>query len=252
MSTIFSVKAVIDTVQKQNVNNTEISSNQMMSKDEVILSFNDSVIRKSDLKLLVGPHWLNDRIISFYFEYLYDKEFDQTDKLIFISPEVSQFLKMARKEELGIFLEPLQLECKDLIILAVNNSSDPTKAGGSHWSLLMFSKQAQEFFHYDSSSGYNKEAAQQLASRTHSYLLNKVDEKFPFKMKEVTVIQQSNGYDCGVHLLCNAQHATRHLLIYGNDEGLKTLDGEVVKNKRSELKELILNLSGLIEEPEGR
>ena len=67
------------------------------------------------------------------------------------------------------------------------------------------------------------------------YLLSKLGDNFSFRIKEVPVIQQSNGYDCGVHLLCNAQHATRHLLIYGSDEGLQTVNDEVVKKKRSEI-----------------
>ena len=222
------------------------------SKDATIISFGDSIVRKSDLNLLSGPHWLNDRIISFYFEYLYEKEFESSTKLVFISPEVSQFLKMAQKEELGIFLEPLNLDEKDLIILAVNNSNDPERPGGSHWSLLMYSRQAHEFFHFDSSSGMNNDSARQLASKTHSYLMTKtnVEERFPLRIKEVPVVQQSNGYDCGVHLLCNAQYATRHLLIYGSDDGLDKLNEHTVKCKRSDLKRLILDLSGIEEEGE--
>ena len=213
--------------------------------DKVILSFSDSVIRKSDLKLLEGPHWLNDRIISFYFEYLYEREFDSSSKLVFISPEVCQFLKMADKAEIGIFLEPLQLDQKDLIVLAVNNSTDPDRPGGSHWSLLMFSKQAKEFFHFDSSSGMNKEPARQLASRAHQFLLSKTEDRFQIRVKEVQVTQQTNGYDCGVHLLCNAQHAVRHLLIYGSDEGLEPVDMQKVKTKRAELRELVVSLSDI-------
>ena len=216
--------------------------------DKVILSFSDSLIRRSDLKLLEGPHWLNDRIISFYFEYLYEREFDSSSKLVFISPEVCQFLKMADKAEIGIFLEPLQLDEKDLIILAVNNSLDPDRPGGSHWSLLMFSKQAKEFFHFDSSSGMNKESARLLASRTHQFLMSKTEDKFPIRLKEVQVTQQSNGYDCGVHLLCNAQHATRHLLIYGSDQGLEPMEMQKVKTKRAELRDLIVNLGNFVEE----
>ena len=205
------------------------------------------------MKLLEGPHWLNDRIISFYFEYLYEKEFDSSSKLVFISPEVCQFLKMATsKAELGIFLEPLQLEEKDLIVLAVNNSTDPDRPGGSHWSLLMFSKQAREFFHFDSSSGMNKESARQSASKTHQYLMSKTEDKFPIRLKDVQVVQQSNGYDCGVHLLCNAQHATRHFLIYGSDEGLEPLQVEKVKTKRNELRELIVHMGDFVEENEHR
>lgn len=217
-----------------------------MGKDQVILSFSDSLIRQSDLKLLEGPHWLNDRVISFYFEYLYEKEFESSSKLVFVSPEVCQFLKMAVKEELGIFLEPLNLETKDLIVMAVNNSNDPERPGGSHWSLLMFSRQAREFYHFDSSSGMNNDSARQLSHKTHSYLTSKMhlEDRFPMRIKEVQVLQQSNGYDCGIHVLCNAQYATRHMLIYGSDDGLDKLDVQTVKNKRLQLKNLILDLAG--------
>jgi sentrin-specific protease 8 len=34
------------------------------------LNFHDSCLKLSDVDLLKGPHWLNDQIISFYFEYL--------------------------------------------------------------------------------------------------------------------------------------------------------------------------------------
>ncbi|XP_073141101.1 NEDD8-specific protease 1 isoform X2 [Henckelia pumila] len=40
------------------------------SLDEKILSYNDVVLRRSDLDVLSGPYFLNDRIIEFYFSYL--------------------------------------------------------------------------------------------------------------------------------------------------------------------------------------
>ncbi|KAL7201891.1 hypothetical protein ACSBR1_033562 [Camellia fascicularis] len=39
--------------------------------DEKILSYNDVVLRRSDLDILSGPYFLNDRIIEFYFSYLH-------------------------------------------------------------------------------------------------------------------------------------------------------------------------------------
>ena len=36
--------------------------------EEVILSFHDSLLRRSDVELLRGRGWLNDRLIGFYFE----------------------------------------------------------------------------------------------------------------------------------------------------------------------------------------
>ena len=144
-----------------------MSKNQ---KDKVVLSYGDSIIRESDMKLLNGPHWLNDRIITFYFEYLYEQEFQGCSKIAFISPEVSQFLKMAGRNEVEIFLEPLNLIEKELIVMAVNNSQDPDRPGGSHWSLLMYSCQAKQFFHFDSSGRMNSDSAQQLSNRIHAYL----------------------------------------------------------------------------------
>jgi hypothetical protein len=38
----------------------------MSAKNDIVLSYNDSIIYKSDLKLLDKNQWLNDRIIGFW------------------------------------------------------------------------------------------------------------------------------------------------------------------------------------------
>ena len=43
------------------------------------------------------------------------------------------------------------------------------------------------------------------------------------------VLQQSNGYDCGVHVIANAKHSTRHIMLYGSPEGLPTLPDKEIK-----------------------
>ena len=210
--------------------------------DKVVVSLGDALLRQSDLRLLEGPHWLNDAVIGFYFEYLHQHKFDSSSKICFVSPEVSQFLKLARPEEISIFLEPLNLEEKEIILLAVNNAQDPTSPGGSHWSLLIFSRQALEFFHLDSSNNMNEMDAQLLAKKLHDFLMKKID-RFKFEFSPVDVIKQTNGYDCGIHLLSHAEHATRHYLMYGNANGLDPLEGNAVKNKRKEIREIILSFS---------
>lgn len=37
-------------------------------KDSSVLSYHDSLLKESDVSLLDGPRWLNDKIIGFYFE----------------------------------------------------------------------------------------------------------------------------------------------------------------------------------------
>ena len=36
--------------------------------DAVVLSYHDSLLKESDVSLLTGPRWLNDRVIGFYLE----------------------------------------------------------------------------------------------------------------------------------------------------------------------------------------
>ena len=215
----------------------------MNQDDPVVASMGDALVRESDVTLLSGPFWLNDRVIGFVFEYLHLHKFDGSSKICFISPEVGQFLKLASEKEVPVFFEPLNLEEKETILMAVNNADDPDSPGGSHWSLLVFTRQAREFFHLDSSSGMNDSPARQLARKLHAYLNTKVD-KFSFRFTDVDVLRQSNGYDCGIHVLCHAEQATRHFIVYGNALGLDPLEPETVKGKRAELMGLIDKFAG--------
>jgi Ulp1 family protease len=54
----------------------------------------------------------------------------------------------------------------------------------------------------------NEGDARLLARKVFDFLSQK-SEKFKFVFSDVPVLSQNNGYDCGVHVLCNAEHATR-------------------------------------------
>jgi len=212
--------------------------------DNVVSSIGDAVVRESDVKLLDGPHWLSDRIIGFYFEYLHQQIHEGSEKICFISPEVSQFLKLVGTEDLNCFVEPLQLMKKELIVLAVNNANDPSAPGGSHWSLLIYTLQAEHFYHFDSSSGMNTDDARALSKKIYTYLKCSKSESsksntLPFT-EMIDVLQQSNGYDCGIHVLANARNSSRHLTLYGTPAGLPKLQEKEVKEMRMDVKRTIL------------
>ena len=80
--------------------------------------------------------WLNDNLIGFYFEYLQHTLFHTQGKLLFIGPEVSQFLKLVARDEVTSVLEPATWERAELVLLAVNSLNRRDVAGGAHWSLL--------------------------------------------------------------------------------------------------------------------
>jgi len=215
-------------------------------RDHVICSLGNAVVRESDLHLLGGPYWLSDRIIGFYFEYLHKVILEDSHRFCFISPEVSQFLKLVNNEELNCFVEPLQLKTKDVILLAVNNAADPSKPGGSHWSLLVYTSQANHFYHFDSSSGMNEGDARILSKKISQHLGNSNNQKGSEAIRFTEapeIVQQSNGYDCGVHVLKNAEHFSRHLMLYGTPEGLPHLQEEEIIEMRSIIRTHILGMS---------
>ncbi|CAL8243932.1 unnamed protein product [Lota lota] len=170
--------------------------------DPVVLSYQDSLLRRSDVTLLEGPHWLNDQVIGFAFEYFAADRFKSLGETIaFISPEVTQFIKCAScPEELAVFLEPLDLASRRLVFLAVNDNSNQT-AGGSHWSLLVYHHAAAHFAHYDSQNGGNSIHARRIAGKLEPFFgtggkVRFVEEPCP---------SQQNSYDCGMYVICNAE-----------------------------------------------
>lgn len=217
---------------------------EKVNTDNAISTIGDAVVRESDLLILQGPNWLSDRIIGYYFEHLYRDAFEESQKVCFISPEVSQFLKLVGNQEVSCFVEPLDLASKEIITVAVNNATDPSQPGGTHWSLLVYSSQANTFYHLDSSSGMNNSDARMLSKKIYHYLKScdksgKVTDPLSF-LEVPGILQQSNGYDCGIHLLANAKHAVKTLMIHGFTKGIAGLSEKDVNGMRNEIKQIIM------------
>ena len=205
--------------------------------DSVILSYGDTLLRQSDLNIIQTDQWLNDQIIGFFFEFC------QTDKFsgsgcIFPGPEVAQCIKLIAADQLSVSLEPLDLSSHTAVFLPVNNNRDPCSPGGSHWSLLILDNRDNVFYHFDSSRGGNSSQAKALAGKLSQY------RGIELNIKEVEVTQQKNGFDCGIHLLINAERVASNIKNYASLGDIKTLQ-DPVTNKRSELIELIHELKKL-------
>lgn len=201
--------------------------------NEIVLSYQDCLLRNSDVDLLKGQHWLNDVIIGFYLEYL-DNHLNIPNKneILYISPELTQLLKMTDPSQYDIFLEPIEAAIKKFIFFPLNNMNKKDVAGGSHWSLLVYSKPEETYFHFDSCQGTNGSIASIFTNNLMLYFHCKNDKKFI----EVDCPQQNNGYDCGLYVLCFTDVISRHALENGKirDCKLNTVNFHV-KSKRREL-----------------
>lgn len=205
-------------------------------KNDIVLSFHDYLLRTSDVALLQRTDWLNDIIIGFYFEYL-NQQYKKDNRLLFIGPEVAQLLKMQNPSQYNIFLDPIEATNYDFIFFPLNDC-DSNEAGGSHWSLLIYSHVEKMCYHFDSSSGINSSSAKKLARKVTKYFLEKQE-----RCIEMDCPQQNNNYDCGLYVLCLAdvisKHALRNSKISDCDCSIVT---EMVQRKRTDLLKLIYDL----------
>ncbi|VEN33857.1 unnamed protein product, partial [Callosobruchus maculatus] len=162
----------------------------MSNTDAIVLSYNECLLRESDVELLKGPYWLNDSIISFYFEYLQSDLFSDSPQLLFVAPEVTQCIKITPLRDIGIFLDPLVSNIqRDFIFFALNDNESTESSGGSHWSLLVFSRPECTVFHYDSSNGSNEMPALELSHKILKFFsmdtIGRIDS--------MECLQQNNG-----------------------------------------------------------
>ncbi|XP_012528211.1 sentrin-specific protease 8 [Monomorium pharaonis] len=208
-------------------------------KNDITLSYHDYLLRKSDVALLEKNDWLNDIIIGFYFEYLnqqYRK--NSQSRLLFIGPEVAQLLKMQDSSQYNIFLDPIEAKSYDFIFFPLNDC-DSNEAGGSHWSLLIYSRVEKMCYHFDSSIGINNFSAKKLARKVIKYFLEKQEKRYI----EKDCPQQDNSYDCGLYVLCLADVISKHAV---NSFKISDCDcsiiAEMVPRKRIDLLKLIYDL----------
>ncbi|PNW89020.1 hypothetical protein CHLRE_01g055050v5 [Chlamydomonas reinhardtii] len=208
----------------------------MKKGERKVLDYGDVLLREADVELLEGPHWLNDQIVSFYFEYLEREALPATSAAAAISgvlllPPATSFLLMhAGPDMAGDILGPLKPHSRGLVLLPVNDNPDVDRAaGGSHWSLLVFHRPSNTLRHYDSSGGSgNAAAAKRLAAAVGPALQppgaggggsgssgsgssgtgsSGASGGGPRFVEVVDTPRQCNGYDCGVYVLAVARAA---------------------------------------------
>ncbi|KAF5930932.1 hypothetical protein HYC85_031805 [Camellia sinensis] len=81
---------------------------------EKILSYNNAVLRRSDLDILSGPYFLNYCIIEFYFSYL--PSCYPSEEFVLVSPSIAFWIaKCPDIESFKDFIELLNLSSKKLV-----------------------------------------------------------------------------------------------------------------------------------------
>jgi len=178
---------------------------------KIVCELGDATITDADLDILKSPTaWLNDNVITFYLEYLFLNTITTApSSIVLIHPTAAFMLRLLPPEDMLVstgnkrenpFVEAKQPHIHKVLI-PINNASDPDAAGGgSHWSLLVVDKPSGVARHLDSSSGMNRQVAIETAA-----CVSRILEVDKLRFEEPRVVQQTNGYDCGVFTLLNVQ-----------------------------------------------
>merc|ERR1712215_430405 len=130
--------------------------NESTDREKIILGYKGISLRKSDIESLGPGRWLNDTIISFGVQNLLSEYDCGTTKTKLVDPTITQLLKnYCRKDYVKIVFDDMGLADADWILFIVNNHDNDLMdsarrgAGGSHYSLLVYSKKQKTFFDLD-------------------------------------------------------------------------------------------------------
>lgn len=133
--------------------------------------------------------------------------------LLFMDPSVMSCLMLSADEpdEIKALADGLEVASKQVLLVAINDN-DSFERRSNHWSLLIAYKSAAavHYTHIDSSSGFNKTAAERNAQELRA--LFGTDVKHAPVLHLDRTPQQQNGWDCGMYCTLSAGVAARYLL----------------------------------------
>ncbi|XP_022988745.1 NEDD8-specific protease 1-like [Cucurbita maxima] len=216
--------------------------------DPKFLTYNGVVLRRSDVRSLEDCNYLNDAIIDFYFAYLFESY--QSDDILLVPTSISFLLGNAPDWDTFIAtVESLNFHEKKLIFFTVNDNSNFSSSGGSHWSLLVYCRKRNLFMHYDSLHMMNNESAFAIYESVNSYISYDSAE-----FMECRAPRQRNGYDCGLYVMEIARVIYERYFNFDQFQNEDEICGSfnvvqrvnckhVESNMRSEMLQLILGLN---------
>ena len=151
------------------------------------------------INALTRTSWLQDHHIKIAIEYIRKYEENSDGSTLYFDPSVSHFIKMAPQTDVETQLNQNNAISKRHIVFIVNNCNSVLGSEeGSHWSLLIYEKQRNTWFHMDSGGSANALHAKQIRDKVDKCLVKQGTLENPHNSyEESKCTQQKNGYDCG-------------------------------------------------------
>ena len=167
-----------------------------MENDPILITYKSCSIKKSDIDCLSDYQYLNDLIISFYYEILNEKY--TSNDIILLDPAVS--MSIIFDQDLddinNCIFQPLEMKNKKFIFVPINdNTKIEYKINGSHWALNIIDVNNNTIYYLDSM--LNNISNAKISVRKFQKLFGK---KFNF-VYALENTYQTNSSDCGMFVL---------------------------------------------------
>ena len=139
----------------------------------------------------------------------------ETNKILLLQPAIVQILQLYGKEDVREQKKQLKLANYDWIFFPVNDRKNTMDGdGGSHFSLVIYSKKEHRFFHFDPLNGLNRRSALDLMTNIlDSESVTNEDNIYKLPdFEEASCEKQKNGFDCGLFILGYMDEAITSIL----------------------------------------
>lgn len=111
-----------------------------------------------------------------------------------LDPAVSHLIKKSQSlEEVQTLLKDAAVDKYEYVLAPVNDRKDDSKQGGSHWSLLMYTRNTDTYHHLDSLEPLNTSHAERLAAR--------LSGDPSVNVVKLRCRRQEQGVECGAYML---------------------------------------------------
>jgi len=164
--------------------------------DTPVLTFGDTTLYERDIQLLRPESWVNDNIIGFFLCYITDDIRKRSEHahlkntVVQLHPSVMMMIKTFDSTDLQVILADLKMDTADIVLVPINNNKSRSSGGGTHWSLLVWEKTPEKFYHLDSLNNSNEYVARALLSKIAPLLKSSAKAS----ITKVTPPQQSNFF----------------------------------------------------------
>ena len=155
--------------------------------------------------------WLHDSHIQIAIEDIEKYGENKNGSTLYFVPSLSHFIKLASQKDVETQLNQNDATLKRHIVFIVNDCNGDLGSGeGSHWSLLVYERDRNTWYHMDSGRNANAPHAKRIIDKVNKYLVNQgslVNSNTNYV--ECRCTQQRNGYDCGPLAILFAKNTTK-------------------------------------------